>query len=301
MNITDGNAWEEYCLRLWKIGYGTDLQEIPSERKRDFGIEAFTFDGRVLQCFAPVEPLNTKTRYGAQRDKLWTDLKKLRDNASDFQHMLGDVKIERYVFLVPIFDGADLVKYAAGKTEEVREWDLPFISDDFWIVIHDESNYPREVAELVRLGELEAQLAIPDISSADVEEWAVSNDPLIDNLERKLRALPAMADTGKFTRGREQLLEQYLAGQEMLDQLRDDHPELWQEIDARTAAREQTLPAESTFSTEAAGPRFKDVRERHRDELADVPGLSPQSADQLAWAATAGWLLHCPLDFAEAA
>jgi hypothetical protein len=301
MKIWDGNTWEEHCLRLWKIRYGTDFQEITSERKRDFGIEAFTFDGHALQCFAPVEPLATKARYGAQRDKLWTDLKKLRDNASDLQLMLGDVKIKRYVFLVPIFDGADLVKYAAGKTEEVREWNLPFISDDFRIVIHNESNYPREVAELVRLGELEAHLTIPDISSADVGEWAASNDPLINNLERKLRALPAMADPDNFMRGRGQLLERYLAGQEMLDQLRDDHPELWQEIDARTAAREQTLPAESTFSTDDAGPRFKDVRERHRDELANVPGLSPQSADQLAWAATAGWLLHCPLDFAEAA
>jgi hypothetical protein len=301
MRIWDGKAWEEHCLRLWKIRYATDFQEIPSARKRDFGIEAFTFEGHALQCFAPLEPLATNVRYGAQRDKLWTDLKKLRSNALDLQLMLGDVVFQRYVFLVPIFDGADLVKYAASKTQEVRGWNLPFISDAFRIVIHDESNYPREVAELVRLGELEAQLTIPAVSSTDLDDWVASNDPLINNLERKLRALPAMADPDRFMRGREQLLERYLAGQEMLDQLRDDHPELWQEIDARTTAREQTLPAESTFSIDAPGPRFEDVRERHRDELAQVPGLSLQSADQLAWAATAGWLLHCPLDFAEAA
>ena len=76
MQSWDGSAWEQHCLSLGKIRSGVDFQEIPGARRRDLGVEGFSFSGCTLQCYAATESLSTKARYGAQRDRFRDDPQK---------------------------------------------------------------------------------------------------------------------------------------------------------------------------------------------------------------------------------
>ena len=296
-----GEEWEAHCLRIWRLAYGSEnVQEIPSERKRDLGIEAFTFGGLLLQCYAPVEPLSVKDRYSVQRGKLTEDLRKLEDNAEELTRTLGRILASRYVFMVPIFDGHGLIAHGARKAEDVRGLGLPFIADDFKVVILTDEDYPLALAQLIREGEIAANIPVIDVAADDVAAWTSANDPLVENLTRKLHHVLG-ADETKLVEARKLLLDRYLAGEGMLGGLRQEDPELWGIIDSIRRAREISLKGESVFSDAPARTRFNEVRRAHRDELAAVPGVSDQSAEQLAWAATSDWLLHCPLDFPEQA
>ena len=79
VRLWQGDEWEKWCLQLIQMAFGSDkVQPVPARHKGDLGIEAFTHDGHALQCYAVQEPVSTKERYEKQRDKLTTDLGKLR-------------------------------------------------------------------------------------------------------------------------------------------------------------------------------------------------------------------------------
>ena len=76
----DGNHWEEVCQQCMKIKYQKDgYQELPA-CQGDLGIEGFTRNGTVIQCYCPDEDYAPKEMYEKQRDKVTTDLQKLINN-----------------------------------------------------------------------------------------------------------------------------------------------------------------------------------------------------------------------------
>ena len=119
----EGRDWQEYCMKLLRARYSDHtLQEIPDAHSGDLGLEAFTHDGVVFQCYAVQEPLTTKLRYERQRDKLTEDLNKLKRNKDALVDLFGSVKIQRYVLMVPRTNSRSLVAHAQTKAAEVRGW-----------------------------------------------------------------------------------------------------------------------------------------------------------------------------------
>lgn len=49
-----GNAWEDLCVRCYRIRYQKDnYTAIPATQGGDAGIEGFTYKGVVHQCYCP--------------------------------------------------------------------------------------------------------------------------------------------------------------------------------------------------------------------------------------------------------
>ncbi|MDP9231249.1 MAG: hypothetical protein M3O73_00605 [Actinomycetota bacterium] len=91
-------------MQLLAIRYGDELQ-LMETRSGDLGLEAFTRDtGLGFQCHAPLEPLSSKERYEKHRDKLTRDLGKLETNEETLLVIFGSTKLNRYVFMVPLFE-----------------------------------------------------------------------------------------------------------------------------------------------------------------------------------------------------
>lgn len=291
----DGAEWQEHCLSLLRLRYRHDLQEIPSLRKPDLGIEAYSHDAALYQCYAAQEPLSTADLYAAQRDKLTRDLGKLETNQAELAALLGDIEVRRYLFIVPRFEGAELPTHASLKSQQVRARQLAFIASDFQVVVMTDESFPSERAQLIALGAANAGVVVPDIQQNRINAWTAANEAWLENLVRKIGRLTA--DGPRQADMQDRLLTHYLAGESMLGQLRDESPEVWESLEAGRNARMNLLATERAFDLGTPATRFTEVRDRERDQYAELPGIDASTAEHLAWGTTAEWLLECSLDF----
>jgi hypothetical protein len=290
-----GDDWEQYCLLLARRHYGADqVQEVPARHGGDLGIEAFTFCGRAFQCYAPVEPLSTAERYQKQRDKLSTDLRKLSTKQKELQNLLGDVKIHNYIFLVPIFDSAQLVQHASTKADEVRRKNLPFISDDFKVTVATDSIYATERSEvLARLASLVDIIPTPPDA---VDTWMEGNSQLtevaLDKLS-KLRLSPSARKTYL-----EQLVIQFLDSENALARLREKYPDQWEAATGARVRKERKLVLEYPPGSTHSASDVTSIAKSLKEEMArQVPALDEPFLDAMSWGSIADWLMRCPLDF----
>ncbi|MFF0745173.1 hypothetical protein ACFYVL_32710 [Streptomyces sp. NPDC004111] len=290
-----GDEWEQYCLLLARRHYGADqVQEIPARHGGDLGIEAFTFCGRAFQCYAPVEPLSTAERYEKQRDKLSTDLRKLGTKQKDLHRLLGDVKISNYVFLVPIFDSAQLVQHASIKAEEVRRKNLPFIAADFKVSIATDKSYAKERNEI-----LERPSSLVDIVPTPpevVSTWMEGNSQLADTALTKLAKLRLPARHANTYL--EQLVNQFLDSENALARLREKYPDQWEAATGSKVRKERKLVLEyPPGSTNNAADVTSIVKSLKEELSRQAPALDDSFIDAMSWGSIADWLMRCPLDF----
>lgn len=297
----DGDGWERHCLTLLSLRYEpADLIRVPSSRDGDLGIEAFTRDGCLYQCYSPLEPRSADDRYAVQRDKLTEDISKLQTNSDRLAELLGNCRVRRYLFLVPRFDGPRLQAHANRQAARVKEMGLDFIAQDFEVTVVTDENYVRERAQLASAGNLYAKVEVPDVATPQIDEFEATRTSWVDAMDQKLAKLSRFQDSDLRHQMVRRLLEHYLASEDMLDSLRRDYPEIWVAVTGRTAARERSLPTESLASDVAPLRRLNDVRDGHKDDLSELHGVGPDTASELAWGTTAGWLMRCPLNFPEA-
>ncbi|MGW8883054.1 hypothetical protein [Streptomyces sp. NPDC055749] len=290
-----GDEWEQYCLLLARRHYGADrVQEVPARHGGDLGIEAFTFCGRAFQCYAPVEPLSTAERYEKQRDKLSTDLRKLSTKQKDLHRLLGDVKINTYIFLVPIFDSAHLVQHASAKAEEVRSKNLPFITADFKVSVATDSSYARERSEI-----LERSPSLVDVvptPPGEVDSWMEGNSQLAETALAKLAKL--RLPPGSRLAYLEQLVNQFLDSENALARLREKYPDQWEAATGSKVRKERKLVLEyPPGSTNNAADVTSIVKSLKEELSRQVPALDDSFIDAMSWGSIADWLMRCPLDF----
>ncbi|MFB6690597.1 hypothetical protein ACFCX3_08725 [Streptomyces virginiae] len=290
-----GDEWEQYCLLLARRHYGADqVQEVPARHGGDLGIEAFTFCGRAFQCYAPVEPLSTNERYEKQRDKLSTDLRKLETKQKELGSLLGNVRIDQYIFLVPIFDSAKLVQHASAKAEEMRALNLPHLGQDFSITVAMDSMFARERSEV-----LERPAALVDMvqtSLEDVDVWISGNSELTAKaLEKLSRIQLSAAQRESYL---EQLVNQFLDSENALLRLREKYPDQWEAVmDARKRKERKLVLEYPPGSTNTAMDVNGIVRSLKEDLSRQVPALDDPFVDAMSWGSVADWLMRCPLDF----
>jgi hypothetical protein len=290
-----GREWQDYCLMLLRARYiDHRLQEVPDRHKGDLGLEAFTHDGIAFQCYAATEPLDVKSLYEAQRDKLTADLTKLKKKKAELAKLLNGVVIETYVFMVPRHESKDLVIHAQTKAAEVRSWDLPFISDNFAITIETDEHY---AAERNAVCSVPAQL-IDDgmIEPAVLEDWRGANAPLLSDAHRKLTALGLEGQA--LSAYLDRLLTEHLRGENMLSSLRAKYPDSWYSVAQVQSEKENLLAVEYPPGSAGCAGDVKAIADELMTEIIKAaPPVPHLSARLLAWAFVAGWILHCPLDF----
>ena len=290
-----GDDWEQYCLLLARRHYGADqVQEVPARHGGDLGIEAFTFCGRAFQCYAPVEPLSTAERYEKQRDKLSTDLRKLSTKQTELLKLLGDVKIRNYIFLVPIFDSAQLVQHASTKSEEIRAKNLPFIADDFKITVATDAIYAAERSEVIE--RLASLVDIVPTPPDEVDSWMEGNSQLAETALAKLAKLrlsPAARRTYL-----EQLVNQFLDSENALTRLREKYPDQWEAATGARVRKERKLVLEYPPGSTHCAADVTGIAKSLKEDLArQVPALDDSFIDTMSWGSIADWLMRCPLDF----
>lgn len=297
----NGRDWQDYCVMLLQKRYVASnphgLQLVPNRHKGDLGLEAFSLDGVAYQCYAAEEPLAVDACYEKQRDKLTTDLGKLRSKQQDMGQLLGSVVLHRYVFLVHRHDSRLLVRHASTKSTEVAAWGLPFIDPGFQIVVETDEAY---AAEREALHAVPLPLVEPaDISDEDRTAWAEGHQDLRDTASSKLQKV--QISPGTIDGVIESLTNQYLKGENTLERLRSISPEVHRGIIAARAQREELLALEYPPGLNDSQAKLAEIANEFAKSLrSDFPILNDLTAKMLAWSAVADWLMRCPLDFEKA-
>ena len=138
----------EHVNLLLKRHYGPgQYVEVPDTDGGDCGLEGYSRDGCLYQCFAAEEPCPNDVLYKRQR-KIARDLGKFAANGHKLELILGDVRIRRWILMVPHFESRHLIEYAVERTNEIRGMNLPYATVDFNVHV-EASTFAVEERELV--------------------------------------------------------------------------------------------------------------------------------------------------------
>jgi hypothetical protein len=222
------------------------------------------------------------------------------DNKDALLRLFGPLKMKRWVFFVPLFDSKEIVAHAAKKTQEVIDAALPYVDNDFHVVVIEESGFSVARDQLLGATTQGLKVQTPPVTAEDVDTWSQLNDGLLGVLKEKLAKLPTLhtqADRDKFAI---KVLEWYLTGQALLERLRN-YPQVYEKVIATKSHREQYLSMgalQGSASNVVFRETFSDFQETLQREAKELHSFC---AEQLAAEAVADWLMRCPLQFPEVA
>ncbi len=293
----DGDAWQAHIATLLGLRYPPgSYQPIPDRARGDYGLEGYSGDGTAFQCYAAEEPLSVEDLTQKQRDKITRDIKKLCDNSEQLAAILGNIRIQIWVLMVPRFDDKQLLAHGQKKAAEVRAKKLPIVTSDFRIAVQDDSMFGVQKAAMMNGALSKLHLEVPEALASEISVWATGNSELVKVLDKKLTKLGKPSEVHDALKA--QMVKHFLEGQNALQFLHANYPHVAEEVLRCKQAKEKALVTESLLSSVVPETRLRQTLEDYRTRLAaEVAGVTNTTAEILAHEAAADWLLRCPLDF----
>ncbi|MCA0939335.1 hypothetical protein LCM28_05550 [Salipiger pacificus] len=294
----EGSDWQQFALRLVSIKHGShNVQAVPDRVDGDAGLEFFTTDGCLYQCFAPQETVDVAKASRAMKDKATQDIAKLSKYEAKIQGIVGNLKFGRWILLCPFLDDKDVVRHIQKKISDENCNDLSFSDGNFVGMAKCLSDFEDEYGRLRSNGRgLPLRLRLADENDSKFIEV---EGELYDKIKGKLkRAYPGKGE--KFWKARaKQFILASITKQNVVEDLKRDYPEEWEMWFSAIAMEENRLG----FIGEQEGS----AQELLRKELSGLngklkevlPNLETNFRTALANGQIGTWLIDCPLDFEE--
>lgn len=298
----DGGTWEALCQQVFKRKYQADGYQAMPASPGDYGLEGFTLKtGWGFQCYCPNKHYERKELYEKQRDKITEDLGKLKAYKEEIQKRLGTTKISQWIFVTPEFDKNDLLVHARTKEIEVRSWQLPFLTEDFTVLLHDGENYLVEINEIRSAA---GQTLIIEDAPPVLAELTGEPETYEQNVHRKSQArLSEKRSSQNFEAKVQQLaqrtLESFLESDGFFRRIADAAPVTYVRLVRLINEYENYVADVSMTWAGTAEELTTQVREglerRISNELS--PELDETHASKVARHMVARWLAICELDY----
>ena len=300
----NGKTWEDLCQLVFKLKHGAEGYQHIQADPGDFGLEGYTIHtGIGFQCYCPEKHYGTKELYEAQRDKITTDIKKLKTNQFEIAKRIGSTKIGEWFFVTPVVDRNALLAHVRQKETEVRTWNLPILKNDFVIQLRDTDFYLKEINEVRSLNGVALNFdSTPPTLAALTGPQHEYEGNVFRKSELRLAPKAASLDIDKLVNGLYSLtLKSFLEGDGLLRRIEQDAPTVyWRLIRLVNEYENQVLEKAATWvdTAEALTSHVRDgLSERIHRELA--PAVDETTADQIARHIVARWLAVCQLNFIE--
>ena len=118
-----GNAWEDLCVMCYRMRYQDEhYTPISAAQGGDGGIEGFTQNGIVHQCYCPEKNYSDEDNYTHMRDKMTKDIGKLLK--PEYIKKLKDwgvPSIKEWHFVIPEQNDSRIVKHADKSLIELEQ------------------------------------------------------------------------------------------------------------------------------------------------------------------------------------
>jgi len=287
--------WEKYCHALLSIRHPSSFQPVPSRFGGDLGIDGFTLDGTLFQCYCPDGNSTGRDLYEKQRDKITRDIRKLNRNMTRIAGLVPSLLTEWH-FVTPKYENKDLIQHCRKKEEEVRTKAHPAISDGFRILLQREDDFIPERQIYIGSSALRLQATAVLPMSDDVEELLESESGIILNIQRKVGNLNV--PPGSHSQLVRRLVMDYIIGQDELQALNSKLPQTYTEVTQLKDAMEAQLPVRIAEMENGHGAVLRDTLKDYEAKLACEfsHALSSVLITRLSSEAISDWLGRCPLD-----
>lgn len=303
----DGDSWEELCDSCYRMRYQNEgYHKVPPTYKGDFGIEGYTYNGIVYQCYYPEKEYTDDQLYEKQRTKMTADIKKLVENGAGLKS-IGIANIREWHFVTPEYRDRRILQHRTTKVNFVlkqkSENNLDYIDDNFKILIKTEEDFFKEINTLINL---ENNFKY-DFSFKHTGEiiWDECESEKVENIQRKLKAI--MTSKGdelhepSFNRMVSLYLSFYKKGIEILSLLRINNPELYESITsiAHSFRIEAQLRCDMNMDRTINGELFSSILNDFETKLKEAFGkvITTTSVAELKHDLVSSWLADCPMDF----
>ncbi|WP_076905464.1 hypothetical protein [Burkholderia pseudomallei] len=298
----DGPSWERMCRAAFVLKYGDRYQHMPAS-PGDYGIEGWTADGHAFQCYCPEKNYTQSELHDAVRDKITTDIPKLRRYEKEIKARIGDTRIHSWLFVTPVIPHNDIHKHARKKEAEAREWACSILDSNFSIFIQDAEHYATQFEESRRSQGAKLELG-PRLPPTVVLPEAPEAFQLLVDRKNRVR-LQSKANRPDFERS--------------LKALNDTTERKFVECDIRLSAIERVSPQAYKQIVHVIGRYAEEMTElqfiwsdepqklidRIKAELSERLSNEPKTtisvadAQHLADLMVSRWLAVCQLDFSE--
>lgn len=303
----NGVSWEEHCQTFLKMKYEIQgYQEMTAHTNGDLGIEGFTRNGIAFQCYCPDEEYDSTKLYGHQRDKVTTDLKKLKKFKSQLLKFLQGVKIKKWIFLTPTITNKALIAHCHEKAVEYRNdatmKDL--LDDSFDVLAHDEKYYGKEIIQAKQILNEKININVPIPNEEVIINWKQCETASIAILDRKIGNLFNHLDDFKKTKNTNIYIDlqvrNYIKGQEILNHMQQTYSSAYEKQVRIKSSIGSHLEAEVLLTDLTPKELLNDTLEKYKSALKgenfhDIFEFSVYN--DLCHEAIASWLIDCPLDF----
>lgn len=282
--------------------------EVPAVHGGDAGIEGFTRQGRVYQCYCPEREYSDDDLYSHLRTKMSNDIKKLT-NLTYAKRLkeLGVPRIKEWHFVIPRYKDSRIVTHAETKRQEVlilKTSDpdsYDYIDDEFIVVIKQAEDFKVEISRIVRttLSDMKLNIAIYHTNTLD---WSQCDSEKVNNIKRKVKAV--MGDIDESDEDYIEVvgiyIESYMKGLEILKILRVSYPEIYEDIYILEQAYKRQVSMRTKMNTNSSinAKLFDEIMKDFQEKLEQqFTYLNLASVMELRNDLVSGWLADCSMQF----
>ena len=288
--------WEAFCEIMLRHHYGAkNFWPVPDQDAGDLGLEFFTVDGTLFQCYYPEHGIEMKVYKQRIQKKIREDLKKLKENEKEIAKLLDAVVINQWVLLIPENRSKELISYCHKKKKETIGENISYIDNaNFSVKI--------ETADTYRDGKLFAQsvystaidIPLMEVTEVEKSKWLEGNTQFSNNIDRKSDAL--MGEKANNFKGK--VIERYIQIDKFLEQLRDEHPDLYELIEDSARAQLENMQEASLFAQKVDSTFVQKVIEDNKQAFEKHSKyMSDKNMQSLSFGYLSKWIAECYMDF----
>ena len=305
----DGDTWEDLCQSCYRIKYQEQhYMEIPAIHGGDAGIEGFTRNGIVNQCYCPEREYSDDELYEHLRKKMTTDIGKLLDKGYKVRlNKLGVPMIHQWHFVIPEFKDSRIIEHAETKRKEVlkAKADNPlqydYIADDFDVVIKVAEDFKFEITKTIRESLTDAKLNLAVREVKDIN-WNQCDSEKSNNIKRKVKAVMNGIDEEDvaFNQIVNMYIESYIKGMEIMRMLRVSYAAIYEDVYSLEQAYKKQVTIKTGMNTDKSmnSQIFNDILDDFEKHLKDSCSyFNSASIIELKIDIISMWLADCSMMF----
>lgn len=305
----NGDTWEELCQSCYRIKYQDQhYTEIPASYRGDAGIEGFTRNGIVNQCYCTEKAFSDDDLYNHQRDKMTTDIGKLID--LDYKKRLkklGVPQIHEWHFVIPYYKDSRIIQHAETKRQEVLKTkkDNPeqydYIADDFIVVIKQAEDFKFEITRTIRESITDKKLNVAVREVKDID-WSLCDSEKVNNIRRKVKAVMDDAEDSDPVLNQvvNMYIESYIKGMEIMKMLRVSYAAIYEDVHGLEQAYKKQVALKTGMNTNKSmnSQIFNEILNDFEVHLKDTCGyFDSASIIELKIDIVSMWLADCSMLF----
>lgn len=298
----NGNTWEDFCQLCFKLKYEAEgYQEMPAWQG-DLGIEGFTRTGLLFQCYCPDAEYNPDKLYEEQRDKITKDLGKLEIYQKELQTYLKNITVCKWIFVTPEYKNKDLVRHCQNKAKELRDLKLPFLADDFDVLIHDIEFYSAQIPIVLEFKKKKLDID-PKEKKTDEEiaDWKTKQISLVDNAVKKHEQRVPKTATNYDHRVNmltEKSVSDFLNGDAMIRKWAEKYQEQYEKFQQVISQFEKKIEEKCAVYEGKSNHLYEEIETELRIKIkSSFDFLDDAMIDRLTSRVMADWILRCPISF----